>query len=89
MEIKTANGVVNLAAYKRIVIAVSGGASFIIENGNVTFQCPGTLTVQSGMRSMVGPATMPWAMPQLPNSESICVTCLIKALKAGSPLAAV
>jgi uncharacterized protein involved in type VI secretion and phage assembly len=69
LEIKTANGVINLAAYKRIVLAVSGGASIIIENGNVTFECPGKITVKAGTKSMVGPGTMTWVMPKMPFSE--------------------
>jgi len=86
LEIKTANGVINLAAYKRIVISVSGGACIIIENGSVTFQCPGKITVQAGQKSMVGPATMPWTMPQMPRT--VCVECLLKAMASGSPVAA-
>ena len=86
LEIKTANGVINLAAYKRIVISVSGGASIIIENGSVTFQCPGKITVHAGQKSMVGPATMPWTRPQMPRT--VCVECLQKAMASGSPVAA-
>jgi len=89
LELKTANGVVNFAAAKKVTLAVSGGASITIEGGHFTAQCPGKITVQAGVKSMVGAGTMSWAMPQLPHSDSICVTCLIKALKAGSPLAAV
>jgi type VI secretion system secreted protein VgrG len=69
LEIKTANGVINLAAYKRIVLSVSGGACITIENGNVTFECPGKITVHAGQKSMVGPGTMSWQMPQMPRSS--------------------
>jgi len=68
---------------------VGGGASITIEGGSFTAQCPGKITVKAATKSMVGGATQSWAMPQLPNSEGICVMCLLKALKAGSPLAAV
>jgi len=89
LEIKTANGVVNIAAAKKVVLAVGGGASITIEGGQFKAECPGKITVKAGVKSMVGPGAMSWAMPQLPNSESICVSCLINALKAGSPFAAV
>jgi len=54
LELKTANGVVNIAAAKKVVLAVSGGASITIEGGSFTAQCPGKITVQAGMKSMVG-----------------------------------
>ena len=89
LELKTASGVVNIAAAKKIVLAVSGGASITIEGGSFTAQCPGKITVKAGQKAMVGPGTLSWAMPQIPHSESICIPCLLKALKAGSPFAAV
>jgi type VI secretion system secreted protein VgrG len=89
LELKTAHGEINIAAGKRVVLAVSGGASLTIESGNFSAQCPGKITIMAGSKHMVGPGTMSWAMPQLPNSEGICIPCLLKALKAGSPLAAV
>jgi len=52
--LKTASGVVNLAAAKKVTLAVSGGASITIEGGQLTVQCPGTLTVKASKRSMVG-----------------------------------
>jgi hypothetical protein len=47
---------------------VSGGASITIEGGSFTAQCPGKITVQAGMKSMVGGSTASWAMPALPVS---------------------
>ena len=84
LELKTANGVVNLAAAKKVVLAVSGGASITIEGGQLTVQCPGTLTVKAGKKSMVGGGTQSWAMPQMPSS--ICVECLLNAMRSASPL---
>jgi uncharacterized protein (DUF2345 family) len=85
LEIKSANGSINIAAGKRVVLAVSGGASIIIENGNVTFACPGKIMVQAGKKSMIGSGTMSWQMPSMP--QSVCITCLLSAAKAGSPFA--
>jgi len=68
LELKTANGVVNIAAAKKVTLAVSGGASITIEGGSFTAQCPGKITVQAGMKSMVGGGTQSWVMPGLPRS---------------------
>ncbi|MDE2400034.1 MAG: DUF2345 domain-containing protein, partial [Burkholderiales bacterium] len=69
LQLKTASGVVNIAAAKKVTLAVSGGASITIEGGSFTAQCPGKITVQAGMKSMVGGGTESWAMPQMPRSS--------------------
>jgi type VI secretion system secreted protein VgrG len=60
--------VVNIAAAKKVTLAVSGGASITIEGGSVTVQCPGKITVKAGQKSMVGPGTMSHKMPQFPDA---------------------
>jgi type VI secretion system secreted protein VgrG len=83
LELKTANGVVNIAAAKKVTLAVSGGASITIEGGSFTAQCPGKISVLAGKKSMVGGATQSWAMPQMPRST--CKSCLLNAMKQGAP----
>jgi len=68
LELKTANGVVNIAAAKKVTLAVSGGASITIDGGNFTAQCPGKITVQAGMKSMVGAGTISSPLPSMPKS---------------------
>ncbi len=85
LELKTARGVVNLTAAKKITLAVSGGASITIEGGSLTVQCPGKITVQAGQKSMVGPATAETPAPDMPTSN-FCLTCFLRAAKAASPL---
>jgi len=85
MELRTANGVVNIAAAKKVTLAVSGGASITIEGGSLTVQCPGKITVKAGTKSMVGPGTVSHVMPNLPTS--VCIACLLNAAKSGSPFA--
>lgn len=58
-----------IAAPKRIVIANSAGASLTIEGGNITFACPGQITVHAGSKSLQGPGRVSYAMPVLPTSE--------------------
>ena len=70
LEIKTARGVATFAAAKRVVLAVSGGASITIDAGRISVECPGKITVKAGQKSMVGGGTMSHTMPVLPNSET-------------------
>ncbi|MDO9006085.1 MAG: type VI secretion system Vgr family protein [Aquabacterium sp.] len=70
LELKTANGVVTIAAAKRIVLAVSGGASITIDGGSISVECPGKILVQASQKSMVGGGTMNYTMPVMPNSET-------------------
>jgi len=69
LELKTANGVVNIVAAKKIVLAVSGGASVTISDGDFTVQCPGKITVQAGQKSMVGASKMNPNHPAFPTSD--------------------
>ncbi|WLA10982.1 type VI secretion system tip protein VgrG [Xanthomonas translucens] len=55
LKLVSANAEVELAAGKTIHLAVAGGASVTIEGGNITFACPGTITVQASKKSFVGP----------------------------------
>jgi len=59
---------VNIAAAKKVVLAVSGGASITIEGGSFTAQCPGKITVKAGKKAMVGPGRQSVSMPQMPKT---------------------
>ncbi|KWF68426.1 type VI secretion system Vgr family protein [Burkholderia pseudomultivorans] len=49
---------VELAAGQALRLAVSGGASLLIEGGNVTFACPGNLTVHAADHQFAGPTDL-------------------------------
>ena len=84
LELKTASGNVNIAGAKRVVLAVSGGASITIEGGQFTAQCPGKITVKAGKKAMVGPGTMSWPMPKMPCSE--LKDCMEQARSRRTPI---
>lgn len=84
LKVASANANVELAAKKTVNLAVGGGAHITIEGGNVTFGCPGKLTVHAAQHAFLGPDQME-ALPQFP--EKVCVECLMHALQSGSPLA--
>ncbi|MBD9537814.1 DUF2345 domain-containing protein, partial [Stenotrophomonas sp. STM01] len=81
-----AQGVVELAAGKTIHIATAGGASVTIEGGNISFNCPGKITVHAKKKSFVGPVQGDYPLPLFP--KSICVECMLKAAASGAPFAA-
>ena len=85
LEIKTASGVVSIAAARRIVLAVSGGAGITIEGGALTVQGPGRITVKAGAKAMTGPAVFETPAPDLPKSV-FCLPCMLRAIRAASPL---
>ncbi|MBC8726760.1 DUF2345 domain-containing protein, partial [Paraburkholderia sp. 31.1] len=46
-----------------------GGASVVMEAGNITFHCPGAYTIKAGSFTFVGPGNVPAKLPLLPNSD--------------------
>ena len=84
IQSKTAH--IDWAAAKRIVLSTAGGASITIEGGNVTTECPGTITIKAGTKSFVGAEKAQYGLPLMPRS--VCVECMLKAAESGSPFAA-
>ncbi|MDO9238152.1 MAG: type VI secretion system Vgr family protein [Aquabacterium sp.] len=78
LELKTANGVVNLAAAKKVVLTVSGGASITIDNGSLTVQCPGKIMVQAGQKSMVGGDRVNHSFPDLPSTKLYAAAFVVR-----------
>lgn len=70
------NTQLNLAAADSIKLATAGGAYIEIKDGNITFGCPGQLTVEASAHQL-GPAVgLSTKLPIFP--DSICVECLMK-----------
>ncbi|MEX3929222.1 type VI secretion system Vgr family protein [Paraburkholderia sp. BR10936] len=59
---------IQLAAKTKIALN-SGGGSLVIENGNMTFHCPGAFTIKAGSFTFVGPDNLPAQLPILPKSS--------------------
>ncbi|WP_228939391.1 DUF2345 domain-containing protein, partial [Paraburkholderia saeva] len=59
---------VQVAAKSKITLN-SGGASLVIENGNMTFHCPGAFTIKAGSFTFVGPDNVPAQLPILSKSD--------------------
>ncbi|PPD17434.1 MAG: hypothetical protein CTY24_14920, partial [Methylobacter sp.] len=56
------------AAAQGISISTAAGANITIDNGNITVQCPGKLTIQAGKKSFIGPGRVAFNFPAMPRS---------------------
>ncbi len=86
LRIQSQSANIDWASAKKITLATAGGASIVIEGGNVTVMCPGTITVHAATKSLVGAKEQAFAMPALP--QQICESCLLSAAAMASPFAA-
>ncbi len=76
---------IDLSAAKKITIQNAAGSAIVIDKDGVSFMCDGTIAVKAGSKSLVGPGTMSYAMPVLPNQ--VCVECLLAARASGAAFA--
>ena len=86
LRIQSQSANIDWASARKITLATAGGASIVIEGGNVTVMCPGTITVHAATKSLVGAKEQAFAMPALP--QQICESCLLSAAAMASPFAA-
>ena len=82
--VMSANAHIDWAAAKSISLSTAGGASIVIDGGNINVLCPGKIAIQAGKKSLSGASQLDYPLPTLPTS--ICVECLIRARSLGSPL---
>lgn len=69
INVLSANAHLDWAAAKRVSVSTEGGANLTIEGGNITVQCPGTIKVNAGKKSLIDPANLNYPLPKLPKSE--------------------
>jgi type VI secretion system secreted protein VgrG len=67
INIQSANSHIDWAAAKKISLSTADGANITIEGGNITIQCPGTLTVHAASKTFDGPDNKDFVMPTLPK----------------------
>jgi type VI secretion system secreted protein VgrG len=80
VTIQSEKAQIDWAAAKKITLATAGGASVTIEGGNITFECPGTITVRAGTKSFAGGGSVSYPMPALP--KQIMPDCMEQARRA-------
>jgi len=52
-----------------VTLATAGGASITIAGGNITVQCPGTITVHASNKSFTGPTSLSREMNSWPTAK--------------------
>ncbi|WP_390346262.1 type VI secretion system Vgr family protein [Variovorax boronicumulans] len=80
LKIASTDQTVEFAAKKKIRVATAQGASITLQDGDITFECPGKITYHSVQRKLAGPVQKSYPLPAFP--KSICVACLLKSLKS-------
>jgi type VI secretion system secreted protein VgrG len=79
---------------KLIVIAeqelllACGGAYIRLKDGNIDLHAPGKVSAKAADVPVEGPTSMRLPPLQFPEGD-LCIECLLNALKANSPLAAI
>ena len=67
LKIQSQSASIDWASAKKITLSTAGGASIVIEGGNVTVMCPGTITVHAATKSFTSPSNAPTQLPTLPR----------------------
>ena len=78
----SANDKIEIAADKEILLT-SGGAYIRLTGGNIFIHAPGTVEHKAAQHPFMGPAQIPYPMPEF-SREAICINCLKEAAKKGS-----
>ncbi|WP_322059193.1 type VI secretion system Vgr family protein [Paraburkholderia sp. J63] len=65
------------AAAKQEILLTSGGAYIRLKDGNIEIHAPGKIDVKGAQHNFSGPTSLPYPMPQLPNS--VYKECLLGA----------
>ncbi|MBI5256143.1 MAG: type VI secretion system tip protein VgrG [Burkholderiales bacterium] len=64
--VESVGSFLDIASPKKISLSVAGGANITID-GNITIQCPGTITVLAGHKSFLAPGNVPYPLPRMPK----------------------
>lgn len=70
LKIASTDKTVEFAAKKKIRIATAQGASITLQNGDITFECPGKITYHAVQRKLAGPTSLGADLPAFPESGS-------------------
>ena len=69
LQLISASSHVDLAAAKSVELCTEGGASLIIEGGNISFACPGTISIKAASKSFAGPSRLQYSLLAMPRGE--------------------
>jgi len=69
VNVQSANSHIDFAAAKKVSLSTAAGANITIEGGNITIQCPGSLTVQASAKRFDGPTSLSREMNTWPKTK--------------------
>lgn len=69
LKLVSANAAAEFAGKTAVTLKTAQGASVVIQGGNITFNCPGTLTVHAANKSFTGATQLSREMNQWPNMK--------------------
>ena len=69
LKIASTDKTVEFAAKKKIRIATAQGASITLQNGDITFECPGKITYHAVQRKLAGPTAKDYRLPTFVRSS--------------------
>ena len=67
IDIISANAKIDFAAAKTVTLVTAGGASIVINAGNISLNCPGKISIMAGKKSFSGQSKSEFGMPELPR----------------------
>ncbi|WP_396270594.1 type VI secretion system Vgr family protein, partial [Ideonella sp.] len=85
INIQSANSHIDWAAAKKISLTTAGGANITLEGGNITVQCPGTITVKASVRKFGGPSQVRYPLDPM-TKHDFCLPCFFRAAMSGAAL---
>ena len=86
LAIQSAQAHVDWAAAKRIVLQTTGGASVTIAAEGLSFECPGKILVNAGMKSFAGAESFSMALNSWPKT-SYDDAFIVRHAATGEPMA--
>jgi type VI secretion system secreted protein VgrG len=87
VNIQSQSAHIDWAAAKKITLATAGGASIVIEGGNITVACPGTITVKASAKRFAGPTNMGYEMNAMQGPSSFDEEIRVVWPVGGKPVA--
>ena len=85
LKIIALNAEAQMAAGTTLHLAVDGGASLTMEGGNITFACPGSITVHAAKHQFNGPQEAFFPLPQFPRTPLPDVAATFRLLLTDAP----
>lgn len=70
MHLVSINAHIDWVAAKSISVSTAGGASILIDGGNISVLCPGNVKIHAGKKSLSGPENTQVDLPAIPISST-------------------